>query len=119
MDFLSSFIQLFIIVLYLVSPLIIFLNILIILMGQAVGYLEKWNKFDSLYWAYITATTVGYGDIRPIKKISRVLSILISLMGITFTGIFVAIVLHTTNVTVGKYIDDGLAKKYEEVINAK
>lgn len=109
----------FILVFYLVSPLIIFLNVVIIIMGQIVGKIEKWTKFDSLYWTYITATTVGYGDIRPVKKISKMLSILISFVGIIFTGIVVAIALHTTSVTVEKYIDDGTAEKYKKVINSK
>lgn len=119
MDFVVNFFEMFILVFYLVSPLIVFLNIIIILMGQVVGYIEKWTKFDSLYWTYITATTVGYGDIRPIKKISRILSVLITLVGMIFTGIVVAIALHTTSVTVEKYIDDGLVEKYEKVIHGE
>ncbi len=117
MDLISSFIHLFVLTLYVTSPLIFFLNILIIVIGQIVGRIEQWGNFDSLYWSYITATTVGYGDIKPLKKTSRVLSIFIAFIGMIFTGIVVAIALYTTSITIEKHMDDDLKKAFEQVIN--
>lgn len=37
--------------------------------------------FDALYWATITLTTVGYGDLTPVTKIGRLVSMLSSLLG--------------------------------------
>ena len=37
--------------------------------------------FDALYWATITLTTVGYGDLTPVTKIGRLVSMLSSLFG--------------------------------------
>ena len=54
------------------------LALLITLLGQTVGFRESWGRFDSLYRAFITATRVGYGDIRPVARLSRVLSVLIA-----------------------------------------
>ena len=39
----------------------------------------------------ITASTVGYGDIRPTQRRSKLLSIMIAIMGIMFTGFIVAV----------------------------
>lgn len=94
MEFTFTFLKLFIYGLSLAAPLLITLAIFITLLGQIVGYRESWTKFDSLYWAFITATTVGYGDIRPLARVSKALSILIALIGMLFTGIMVALAIQ-------------------------
>ena len=37
--------------------------------------------FDALYWATVTLTTVGYGDLVPVTRIGRLVSMLSSLFG--------------------------------------
>jgi hypothetical protein len=44
-----------------------------------------------MYFSFITAFTIGYGDITPITIIGRVLAILMGLIGIIFTGLVVAV----------------------------
>jgi voltage-gated potassium channel len=72
-------------------PLLLGLALVIALLGYTVGKNEGWSAFEGLYWSFITATTVGYGDLRPLKRASRVLAILIAFLGLTLTGIVVAI----------------------------
>ena len=52
----------------------------------------------SIYWAVVTMTTVGYGDIAPATFLGRVLSALVMLMGYTImavpTGIVSAQMVH-------------------------
>ena len=76
------------------APLLASLLLVIILLGQLLGRLEGWSRLDAVYHALIAATTVGYGDFFPRKKLSKILSIMIALVGIVFTGIIVAIALH-------------------------
>ena len=46
-------------------------------LGQLVGKREGWSRFDSFYWSFITATTVGYGDVRPTKTVPRIFAMVI------------------------------------------
>lgn len=52
----------------------------------------------SIYWAVVTMTTVGYGDIAPATHLGRILSAIIMLMGYTIiavpTGIVSAQMVH-------------------------
>jgi len=76
-------------------PLILFFIAFITLLGSIVGRIEGWTKFNAIYWSFITALTVGYGDIRPSRKISKVMSIIIAFTGIMFTGLLVALTVAT------------------------
>lgn len=86
-----TFIKQFFLGLSLTSPLLLSLAAVITLLGQAVGRGEGWTRFDSVYWSFITATTVGYGDIRPVKQRSRILAILIAFLGLVLSGIVIAV----------------------------
>ena len=68
--------------LWLTSPLLLTLAVTITLLGQFVGKKEGWSRFDSFYWSFITATTVGYGDLRPVNRPSRIAAIVIGFLGL-------------------------------------
>lgn len=116
MGFTLTFIRFLLWALYFAAPLMGFLLLVIVMLGQWVGRLEKWGRFDTLYWTFITATTVGYGDMRPSRKGSRALSVLIALTGITFTGILVALALHSATLAFGEHVDMGMVKEIKEQI---
>jgi voltage-gated potassium channel len=63
-------------------------------LGQIAGKKERWTVFDGFYWSFVTATTEGYGDLRPVNRTSRIVAILIAIMGLTFTGILIAVAVH-------------------------
>jgi voltage-gated potassium channel len=116
MEFTYKFISFFVFGLEVASPLLISLAILITLFGQIVGARESWNKFDSLYWAFITATTVGYGDIRPLKRLSKFLSVLIALTGMIFTGMIVAVAINAATIAFSSLNDMAEMKAKIEAI---
>lgn len=86
-----DFIRLFFLGLYFISPILLIFIFIVFILGQIVGRMESWSRFDAFYWSFITAFTVGYGDIRPAKKGSKIISMFIALIGIIFTGVIVAI----------------------------
>jgi hypothetical protein len=70
---------------------------------QVVGKKEGCSRFDSFYWSFITATTVGYGDVRPTKTAPRILAIVIALVGLMLTGILVAAAVHSATVALAAH----------------
>lgn len=55
--------------------------------------------FDALYWATVTLTTVGYGDLCPVTDIGRFISMLSSLLG-------VAVIALPSGVITASYLDE-------------
>ena len=68
MGFTITFIRVFSWGVYLTSPILVAMVILIIALGLIVGRIESWTKFDAIYWSFITALTAGYGDIKAMKE---------------------------------------------------
>lgn len=98
MGFTVEFIKHFAIGLLYASPLVFTLIMLIAILGLVIGKREGWSHIDSLYYAFITATTVGYGDYRPNRTVSKVLAIAIAFTGLLLTGIVVAIGLEAAKI---------------------
>lgn len=80
--------------LFYVGPVLAFLISCICLLGYIIGRIEGWSKFDAIYHAFINATTVGYGDFKPTKKLSKILAVITAFVGVVFAGIVVAIGIH-------------------------
>jgi len=89
-----TFLKHFAIGLWLTFPVLLSLAAVITLLGQIVGRKEGWSRSDSFYWSFVTATTVGYGDIRPVKRETRMVAILIAFLGLTLSGIVIAVAVH-------------------------
>ena len=98
-----TFLKQFFLGIWLTSPMLLTLFAAITVVGQVVGKKEGWTAFDSWYWSFVTATTVGYGDIRPVKRDSRMLAIVIALLGLTFTGILIAVAVHAATLALNAH----------------
>lgn len=66
---------------------ILYVNIFIVLVGSSIlSVVEEKSFSDSLWWALVTVTTVGYGDIVPVSLFGKWIAILLMLVGISTIG---------------------------------
>ncbi|WP_458459102.1 ion transporter [Pseudobutyrivibrio sp.] len=65
------------------------------------------NFFDALYWATISITTIGYGDISPVTPIGRLITMCSALVGVAVialpSGIITAAYMTEITKTKSKY----------------
>lgn len=95
----------------------LFLIILVISIGT-IMYMVEGDQPESgftdiptsIYWAIVTMTTVGYGDITPHTAIGRFLSAIVMLIGYTIiavpTGIVSAAIIHEHKKKIGKLCEN-------------
>lgn len=61
------------------------------------------DQSDFIYYAFVTMTTLGYGDISPVNSVARSLSIFFSVTGQLYLAFIIAML-------VGKYLSGGTKK---------
>lgn len=73
--------------------LVIFCVIVGSLMFMVEGHREGFESIpQSIYWAVVTVTTVGYGDVSPVTPLGKFLSILLMLSGYSIIAVPTGIV---------------------------
>ena len=110
MDFTFEFLRIVYLSILFVFPLLLPISLIILLLGFFVGRKEGWSPLNSFYWAFITAFTVGYGDYRPSRPATKLLSLVVTLFGFMLTGILVAITVNAATIAFKKQ----LAEQYPE-----
>ena len=73
---------------------------LVMLLGVAVGYLENWSYGNALYFAMITALTIGYGDLVPTTGLARFFAVMLGVLGFLSTSILAALAVHALRQTI-------------------
>jgi hypothetical protein len=94
MSILSSFTYHFFHAIWHVRTIILILIALIVAGAAAVAFVEKMPFADTLYFAFVTGLTIGYGDIVMQTPVGRLVALLIGFIGILFTGLLVAVLVH-------------------------
>ena len=65
--------------------------------------------FDAVYWATVSLTTVGYGDIYPVSKLGRLITMISSIFGIAIVALPAGII------TAGYMNEINKAQETEEI----
>jgi len=77
-------------VLYVAALLLLLVTVAGAIMSLAEPQTVKGNLWDGMWWAIVTATTVGYGDISPATPVGRLIAIALMLLGIGLTATLAA-----------------------------
>jgi hypothetical protein len=73
------------------APVLVLLVLLMVGLAILIGRGEGWSLSDSIYFGFVTGTTVGYGDFRPGRPAGKALAIVIAYLGLIQIGIIVAL----------------------------
>ncbi len=84
-----------------VWPILSVLLGLIVALGLVVGLVEGWSVHESIYFAFVSGLTIGYGDLAPKSLLTRVLAILIGVCGVLVTALVAAIAVRALTETTG------------------
>jgi hypothetical protein len=103
----TSFISHFLRAIWHVKSVILALVALVVAGAGAITLLEKMPIADTLYFAFVTGLTIGYGDIVMKTPGGRLLALLIGLVGILFTGLLVAVLVYAVRESLEELRKDG------------
>ncbi|CAM3906366.1 potassium channel family protein [Mesobacillus thioparans] len=84
------------------ARILVIAALMIFLFGSAIHFIEPKNfptVFDGVWWAIITASTVGYGDYYPVSTAGRLTAMFLLLVG---TGFLSSYFIHLSAATVTK-----------------
>ncbi len=78
-----------------IRSLVLFFSLWLAFGAVLIAFVEKIPFGDAVYFSFITGLTIGYGDVVMKTFTGRLISVLIGLTGIIFTGLIVAAAVET------------------------
>ena len=74
-----------------VWPILSILLAAMVALGLVIGVLERWSVQDSIYFAFVSGLTIGYGDLVPTTLLTRAMAVAIGFCGILVTALVAAV----------------------------
>jgi voltage-gated potassium channel len=76
---------------YFARYILVMLGLIWIMLTVIFAWVEDQALGNAIYFAFITAMTVGYGDITPVTPMGKAASAAIAVVGVITAGIYIAI----------------------------
>lgn len=96
---------------------VLYASIVLILLSSALySYAENVPFTESFWWALVTATTVGYGDISPTSPLGKIAAIILMFLGIGFIGLLTSTITDYFNKQDEPAQDEDLHHKINHLI---
>ena len=74
-------------------------------LGVVIGLREDWSVQESLYFAFVSGLTIGYGDLVPRTLLTRALAIGIGLCGVLLTALLAAVAVKALSAATEEFKD--------------
>ena len=74
---------------------------ILLVLSALFSLVEDLRFFEGLYFTFVTALTIGYGDIVPHQPLGKILAILMGFVGGITMGFFIALAIHSANQCLG------------------
>ena len=74
-----------------VWPVVSALLAVMVALGLVIGRVEGWSVHESIYFAFVSGLTIGYGDSSPHTIATRALAIVIGICGVLLVALVAAI----------------------------
>ena len=81
-----------------VWPILSGLLAVIVGLGLVIGLIEDWSVHESIYFAFVSGLTIGYGDFAPRGLAARALAIAIGICGVLLTALVAAVAVKALSV---------------------
>ena len=103
MRFSVEFTRAFLILLWYALPVLGGIALLITLCGLLLARLEGISYEMGIYFAWVTGTTIGYGDLLPTTSASRFLALFIALLGVPLNGLIAGVAIVAAKLSIDKH----------------
>jgi len=107
------------------TTLIFLMSFLIFIASTAIYMFENQNMggqitdlYDAFYWAVVTISTVGYGDITPVTTGGRLVTTALIISGLGVLAFFTSILVAAFNEKMSEFQDDRLKTNIEKCTNS-
>ena len=84
--------------LQIIWPVLSGLVVIVVGVGILVGWMEGWGLWKGIYFAFITALTIGYGDFAPTRHLTQALAVLLGFTGVTMTALLAGVAVRAFRV---------------------
>lgn len=86
------------VLLYELSGVFVVLAAVIYLAGVLISRFDAVPLEDAIYFAFITAFTVGLGDVAPKSRGARIVTVVLAFFGLILVGVAIAVAVHALDI---------------------
>lgn len=101
--------------------MILITMVMILMGGVLIRHAEGMSLQDGIWWAFVTSTTVGYGDISPETSLGRVIASVLMIVGIGLIGSLTSTItsyfFNSKKLTVKDQVITSIKNKIDDISN--